>query len=127
MHRPLVFVVTAILVMMVSASVGEALWLSDTPPSIGTSSPVSVEPSDQQLPAIAHNSTANEYLVVWQDTRRRSLTTMSMLNAFRRSGELLASAAVISAAADAQSSPSVVWNAIEDEYLVVWTDAASDS
>jgi len=110
-HRPLVFVVTAILVMMVSASVGEALWLSDTPPPIGTSPPVSVEPSNQQLPAVAHNSTADEYLVVWQDTRPAASHNV-YAQRVAGSGELLASAAAISAAADAQSSPSVVWNAI---------------
>ena len=69
MHRPFVFVVTAIIVMMVSASVGEALWLSDTPPLNGTDVPISVEPRDQELSAIAYNSDANEYLVVWQDAR----------------------------------------------------------
>ena len=123
-RRPLLFVVFAILVMLVFASVSEALWLSDTPLPIGTSSPVSVESSDQQLPAVAHNSATDEYLVVWQDTRPRTSHSL-YVQRVAGSGELLASEVVISTAAAADSSPSVVWNATEDEYLVFWTDAAS--
>ena len=124
MRRPLFFVVTAILVMMVFASVSEALWLSDTPLPIGTSSPISVESSDQQLPAVAHNSATDEYLVVWQDTRPAASHNV-YAQRVAGSGELLASAVVISAAAYADSPPSVVWNATEDEYLVIWTDTSS--
>jgi hypothetical protein len=111
--------------MMVSASVGEARWLSDTPPLNGTSFPISVEPSDQKAPAFAYNSTANEYLVVWQDVRNG--TTDHNIHAQRvsASGELRADEFVINASAGAQLSPSAVWNAIADEYLVVWTDSAS--
>ena len=124
MRRPLLFVVAAILVMMVFASVSEALWLSDTPPPVGTSSPASVESSDQQLPAVAHNSAADEYLVVWQDARPTASHNV-YVQRVAGSGELLASAVVISPAAAADSSPSVVWNATEDEYLVIWTDTSS--
>ena len=125
MHRPLVFVVTAILVLMVSASVGEALWLSDTPPLVGTSSPISVESLDQKLPAIAYNSQANEYLVVWQDARSGATDQKIHAQRVSASGELLADELVITAAAAAQLSPSAVWNATADEYLVVWTESAS--
>ncbi len=101
MHRPLIFVVTAILVMIVSAGVGEALWLSDTPPSIGTEFPIPVEPLTSSCPPLPITQRADEYLVVWQDTPAAASTTMSMLSVLQRSGELLASVAVINAAADA--------------------------
>ena len=125
MHRPLVFAVTAILVMMVSASVGEALRLSDTPPLSGTSFPISDEPRDQKLPAIAYNSNANEYLVVWQDVRSSATDHNIYTQRVSAAGELLADESLINASAGAQVSPFAVWNALADEYLVVWTDSAS--
>ena len=126
-HRPLVFVVTAIFVMMVSASVGEALRLSDTPPLIGTSFPTTVVSRYQELPAIAYNSDANEYLVVWQDARSGATDHNIYAQRVSASGELLAEEFVIDDTTGTQLPPSAVWNAIADEYLVVWTDSASTS
>jgi hypothetical protein len=124
-HRPLVSVVAAILVMMVSASIGEALWLSDTSPLNGASFPITVAPGYQELPAIAYNSNANEYLVVWQDTRSGATDYNIYAQRVSPSGEPLAGKFVINAAAGTQLSPSAAWNAIADEYLVVRTDSSS--
>ena len=76
---------------------------------------------DGSQPAIAYNSTADEYLIVFKSSSsdisgRRAATD----------GTFPSTAFTISVDAAIQSSPHVAYNATDDEYLVVWSDERSD-
>ncbi|MDY6874869.1 MAG: hypothetical protein SWK90_01510 [Chloroflexota bacterium] len=72
-------------------------------------------------PAIAYNSAADEYLVVFtsggDDISGRRVAT---------DGTFLGAAFSISSDAAAQSLPQVAYNGADDEYLVVWSDERTD-
>ncbi len=81
--------------------------------------------SDDTTPAVAWNGTANEYLVVWEDSR--SVSTRGVDAYGRR-----ISAAGIPQGTDFRISgpdatsddwtPGVAWNGTANQYLVVWRD-----
>lgn len=88
-------------------------------------------------PAVAYNSAANEYLVVYEGDRRIPFPTCPMGSPIEReifrqridaeTGMLLGSGASISQSGPtcddthAAASPAVAYNATNDEYLVVWS------
>ncbi|MCP4538650.1 MAG: hypothetical protein GY832_16065 [Chloroflexi bacterium] len=76
---------------------------------------------DGSQPAIAYNSTADEYLIVF----RSSSSDISGRRA-AVDGTFPTTAFTISVDAANQSSPHVAYNATDDEYLVVWSDERSD-
>jgi hypothetical protein len=72
-------------------------------------------------PAIAYNSAANEYLVVF--AYRASATNQDIYGQrVAPNGTLNGTAFPICNDATNQSNPDVVYNAADDEYLVVWYD-----
>jgi hypothetical protein len=85
----------------------------------------SAPPAYEGHPYVVHNSAANQYLVVWQDSRnystrgsdiygRRISTSGARLGIkFRISG---------SAATSNEYEPSVAYNSAANQYLVVWAD-----
>ena len=92
---------------------------------------------DKASPAVAHNSTANEYLVVWTDFRHYDSTTGNTDIHGQRldaDGNLLNNPGTpedetdpgvdfpISSAEAGQRYPAVAYNVADDEYLVVWED-----
>lgn len=81
--------------------------------------------SDVGLPAVAYNSTANQYLVVWSDWRGSVPGFDIYGQRVAASGRLVGPASHISAA-DAASDrdlPVVAYNPVTNQYLVVWADA----
>ena len=81
------------------------------------SSPVSPEPNRYQ-PAIAYNWKHREYLVVWHNTwpdGHRDIYARRVSEA----GKLLTQFAITAGPND-RFQPDVVYNATDDEYLVVW-------
>ena len=96
------------------------------PNLIGDNFPISSAANDQQAPAVAWNTTADEYLVVWQD-KRGDFYGDIYGQRVGRSGALLGSDFPISTAANYQGSPVVAWNATANEYLVAWGDYRSGS
>ena len=74
--------------------------------------------SDRHVPAIAYNWLHNEYLVVWHNvwpSGHRDIYARRVSD----SGQLL-SWFSISAGPNDRAQPAVAYNAINDEYLVVW-------
>jgi PKD repeat protein len=84
---------------------------------IGENRSISSAELAQQWPAIAHNRTVNEYLVVWSQGgsiygRRLSPDAAPLGDTF-----------VIGSQPGHQASAVVVYNRVDNEYLVVWEDS----
>ena len=88
---------------------------------IGNNFPITTAANRQWYPAVAWNSSANEYLVVWDDFRSNS-TYDIYGQRIRADGMLLGSNIAISLAVADQRYPDVTWNATTNEYMVVWDD-----
>jgi len=74
--------------------------------------------AERHLPAVAYNSVHNEYLVVWHNVwpgGNRDIYARRV----SASGKLLSWFAV-STGPNARLQPDVIYNAAEDEYLIVW-------
>jgi len=73
---------------------------------------------DRNKPAIAYNWQHDEYLIVWHNTWPSGLRD---IYARRVSGDgQLLSWFAVSAGSNDRAQPSVAYNAINDEYLIVW-------
>lgn len=84
---------------------------------------------DEGGPAVAWNSNANQYLVVWEDTRHASGGSAWDIYGQRvRAGGALAgpnfrvSGPLGAPALASEFSPAAVFNATSNQYLVVWSD-----
>jgi hypothetical protein len=86
---------------------------------------------DQLHPAVAYNSTDDEYLVVWEDSLCHSWPyTVDDIYGWRvdSEGNLIGDVIPISIATDCESdesvqqSPAVAYNSQDNQYLVVWED-----
>jgi hypothetical protein len=75
---------------------------------------------EQEKPAVAYNSVADEYLVVWQN----DLTGDDDVYGQLVSGEglLIGQNSAVAASAAPETVPDVAYNADADSYLVVWRD-----
>lgn len=86
--------------------------------------------ADEQTPVVAYNSVAQEYLVVWQDSRKLASFGNEIygvrvaLDGSRIGGDIRLSRS--SALAD-QAGPAVVYNPAVNQYLVVWQDERPDA
>jgi len=90
---------------------------------LGDEFPISQESARQWYPALAYNSDANQYLVVWWDDRNWA-TTGGDIYGQRLSpeGESLGDNFPISTAQGLQRFPDVAYNSFDRDYLVVWED-----
>ncbi len=90
---------------------------------------VSTAPLLQQRPAAAHNSQQDEYLIIWQDgTGEASTSGHNYIHGQRLSwdGQRVGGLIQISKATEWQVEAAVAYNAIDNEYLVVWRDGVVD-
>jgi hypothetical protein len=94
---------------------------------VGSNFDICTATGDQVNPSVACNTTAGEYLVVWQD--RRSVSTHDIYG--RRvsgTGTLLgASDIAISTAIGNQEDPHASYDPSSDRYLVCWADSRDDA
>jgi len=92
---------------------------------VGSEIAVSTAANNQIMPSVTYNSSTNQYLVVWHDTRSGTNSHIygQLVNAI---GTLSGSNFPISTAANGYD-PSVVYNSSTNQYLVVWTDTRSAS
>jgi len=77
-------------------------------------------------PAIAYRGGSNDYLVVWQD---HGMGTQPDIQAqrVRSDGVLQGALIMVSAGRKGQEAPSLVYNSVRNQYLVVWQDYRSGS
>ncbi len=99
--------------------------VSDTGALLGGEFPISTQANEQRSPAVAYNSTDNQYLVVWDDLRPRKSIGGNDIYGQRVSGagtllggEILVSTVVVAY----RYAPAVAYNSIDNQYLVVWPD-----
>jgi hypothetical protein len=85
-------------------------------------------PADQQYPAVAYNSTHNEFIVAWQDNNTANSSwdikgqVITAGGAPTRTVFTIATRPDPSGYASDQQNPAVTYNPDNDEYLVVWQD-----
>jgi len=97
----------------------------DDPPLLGPSFPIATAPGYQESAALVYNTTAHEYLVVWDDARSGVGNSDIYGQRVSPAGSLLGENFAICTAGGGQLSPALAWNAADNEYLVVWTDAGA--
>jgi len=89
-------------------------------------------PADQQYPAVAYNSTHNEFIVVWQDNNTINSRWDIKGQIITASGAPTGTVFTIATRPDPsgyptdQQNPAVTYNLEDDEYLVVWQDSYRD-
>jgi hypothetical protein len=83
------------------------------------------ENAKSDRPAIAHNTVANNYLVVWQDARNDSNDIYGQI--MSASGTPAGGDFPICQASGGQTTPAVTYNAGANEYMVVWPDSRNGS
>jgi hypothetical protein len=102
--------------------------LPPTPTPTSTKFPIVQADGDQQFPALAHNSDADEYLLVWADYRNRDTTEWDIwAQRLSSTGTPIGQPFVISEDPESQLLPKVVYNLINKEYLIVWYGKFSDT
>jgi hypothetical protein len=72
---------------------------------------------NQYHPNVAYNPNESEYLVVWHDDRDSGSLYAQRVSS---SGALLGSNFIVSSSEIAMKTPSIVFNAVDNQYLVVW-------
>lgn len=77
---------------------------------------------DQQYPAVAFNSTYDEYLIVWMDFRYSPSESDVFGQIVDATGALVGSDFEVNADSDDQDFPAATYNPDTDTYLVVWED-----
>lgn len=103
----------------------EAHPLNDSlaPDFTATSQPISTLIEDQTSPAIAYNSAADEYLVVWEH-KISDLNQEIYARRVSSNGTPIGSEIPITTSSTFESNPDVTYNPLTNEYLVVWQYAA---
>jgi hypothetical protein len=96
------------------------------PPYIGASRAISNVTGAQISPSVAYNSTAREYLVVWQDARDNPNYSIYG-QTVSETGDPLGSNLLISAPTGWNWYPSVAYSSSANEYLVVWQCYTTES
>jgi len=81
--------------------------------------------ANQRFPALAYNSTNDEYLIVWQDLSSGNWDIMG--RRLSGSGSLIGSKLTIEAPGHHQTHPDIAYNPAANEYLVVWEDQIGGS
>jgi len=90
---------------------------------LGDPIPISTAPGPQVAPALAYNPNANEYLVIWSDSRH-GLNVQPDIYGRRVAGDgsLVASELRITHRNGIEQVPRVAYNPLEDLFVVVWED-----
>ena len=85
-------------------------------------------PGLQRHPAVAYNSTDNQYLTVWWDNRAWQVTDEDIYGqVVSHDGTLLNDNVPISTAEGLQGYPAVAYNSADNEYLATWADDRNSS
>jgi hypothetical protein len=90
---------------------------------VGSPIAISTASTNQQGPAIAYNSLADQYLIVWADSRNASSGSDIYGQLMTSNGVLVGSNFAITTASGNQDRPRVAFDPTNAQYLVVWSDA----
>jgi len=108
------YYLSALLLLMQSAQV-----MASTPADFV----VSERDSLQSLPTVAYNSTHDQFLITWSDVRYNSKTDVDIYGRILDAqGKPVSNDIVISDHKGGQGRSSVVYDHINQHYLVIWTD-----
>ena len=98
-------------------------WITGAGGLEGGNFPITAEPASARAPALAYNSTVNEVLVIWRDSRNLLTSQFDLYGrGLSHDGGLLGGEVVISAEADKQEQPALAYSSGANEYLAVWRD-----
>jgi hypothetical protein len=90
----------------------------------GIDIPISTASGDEGSPAVAYNSTDNEYLIVWQDNRNWAATEFDVYGQrVDATGALQGIGIPVSTYTNQQAFPEIAYDSANNEYLVVWQDS----
>lgn len=90
---------------------------------IGSDVAIATAPGPQLYPRVAYSPDADEYLVVWQDSRTARTTSTDVFGQrIDGDGSLLGSNFATSDSNGAQNQPDVTYSPDSRRYLVVWDD-----
>ncbi|MBS1253631.1 MAG: hypothetical protein MAG451_02684 [Anaerolineales bacterium] len=90
---------------------------------VGAEIPIATAFRPQLYPRVAYNPDADEYLIVWQDSRQSFVTSSDIYGQrIDGDGSLLDANFVISDNAAAQNQPDVAYSSATQHYLVAWDD-----
>ncbi len=91
---------------------------------LGENLPISTSEGVQCFPEVAFGQPDNDYLVVWQDYRNAAITAFDIYGQrVAGNGAMKGHNFLITRASSDQSYPSLGFNDLDDQYLVVWQDA----
>lgn len=88
--------------------------------ALEASTNVSTAANSQKHSALAYNSTANEYLVVWEDYRTNSDADVYARRINAANGSYIGNEIAIKTGPNDQEMPDVAYNPTSNEYLVTW-------
>lgn len=94
--------------------------------SVSSNFPLTVANASQASPALAANTTNQEFLVVWQDQRNGSFRDIYGQRV-RHDGSLVGTNFVVSNASNDQTDVVAAYNATQNQYLVVWQDCRNSA
>jgi len=80
--------------------------------------------TNQLLPAVAYNNTANQYLVVWEDDRNPATDADIYARVVNGNGSMIGADFAISTATADQSYPELAYASSANRFLVVWEQSA---
>jgi len=85
--------------------------------------PISVRASLQSLPSVAYNPVDDQFLITWSDVRYNSQTDVDIYGRILDArGKPVSKDIVISGYKGGQGESSVIFDSINKQYLVVWSD-----
>jgi hypothetical protein len=90
---------------------------------IATDLPIAVNDATQMRPEIAYNPINNQHLIAWSDGRNNTTNGFDIYaQIIGAHGKRLGSEIIVSDVGGDQIKPIVVFNSLQNQYLVVWTD-----
>jgi len=90
---------------------------------LGANQRIAAGPREQVTPAVAYNSTDNQYLVAWADNQGDVFNPLIYARRLNADAGLEGAAFLLSEPGHRKRSPAIAYNPPGNEYLVVWEDA----
>lgn len=113
--KTMVIVIVVIVILLATVQ-----WVSSQ--EVSDRFRISDVPHLQGYPAIAHNSTINQYLVVWEDWRGSGIGTDIYAQLVNNDGTLSGANFPLVTTDDWQRAPALAHNPATSKYLLVWED-----